>query len=138
MGMKNAPLLCSLLVALTGVAPIPVTPYWLSGDFGGPHVALHVQDGSGTIQFDCAHAKFSDMTTSDANHARALGAFFREHGGPVRVGEVLPPDQAVFLFERRGGVVRLLITTEVKDAADIVIGTFTVKKNQPPQLFRCL
>ena len=39
---------------LAGCAAIPQKPVFLSGQWGGPHVDLLLEGGSGTVEFDCA------------------------------------------------------------------------------------
>lgn len=72
----------------------------------------------------------------DANGAlRASGEHVREHGGPVREDEVEEVRPARYIGEVRGD--RLTLTVTLTDSGT-VLGTFTVRRGQPGQLFRCL
>ncbi|GAC1392185.1 MAG: hypothetical protein NVSMB31_10070 [Vulcanimicrobiaceae bacterium] len=109
-------------------------PDWLQGNFGGAHIALALAAREGTLQFDCAHATVNSLRAVDDTHATALGDYTREHGGPVRAGEVLPSAPVRYQFERHGETVSLAIQT----MAGAPLSAFTIKKGAAPQLFRCL
>lgn len=140
--MKSALFLCFLMIGLTGSIGASIesgSGDWLTGDFGGNHVSMHARNDSGTIEFDCAHAKFSELEVLDARHARATGEFFREHGGPARMDEVLAGDDAVFSFERKGGIVSLSIAiVNQNSSARNPVQKYTMKKNKPARLMRCM
>lgn len=105
---------------------------WLTGDFGGAHISMHADSRGGTMQFDCAHAQFGTVTFKDSAHATATGTFTPEHGGPVRVGEILPSKPATFSFEQGAGGITVMI------AGESGARTLALRKDAPPQLYRCL
>ena len=108
---------------------------WLQGAFGGRHASMTVSGTQGSLQFDCGHATFAALTPLDDLHASATGAFVREHGGPVRAGEILPSEPARFVFARTSGGGVVVTVTALNGHG---IGTYALLKGAPPQLFRCL
>src|ERR1700724_62390 len=76
----------------SGPSPVP------TGRWGGDHIALTVA-GIGThIEFDCAHGDIPIALMVDArNGFDVSGTFVREHGGPIRVGEVADSHPAAYV-----------------------------------------
>jgi len=122
-----------LLAACAG----PLEPADLAGPWGGEHAELALDAaGAGTLQYDCAHGTIVPPITLGRNGAlKATGTHVREHGGPVRVGEVEDSHPA-----RYDGAVygdRITFTVTLSDDGS-VIGPFTVHRGEPARLFRCL
>lgn len=128
-------LLPLLLAGCTGVGLQPdASPGPVTGDWGGTHVALHLGPAGGTIEYDCAHGTLGGPLLADATGAfRVTGSHVREHGGPARVGEVLPQEPAVYQGRVRDDLMMLEVRT-----ATASLGTYTLAKDAPAQLFRCL
>jgi hypothetical protein len=129
------PTLPLLLAACTGAGVQPnASPHLVTGEWGGTHVALRLRPDGGTIEYDCAHGTLGGPLLTDANGAfRVAGTHVREHGGPARMGEVLPHETAVYQGWIRGGQ----MTLEVRTAAT-ALGSYTLHKDAPAQLFKCL
>lgn len=135
MRKRFLPLLPLLLAACTGPGVQPdASPRLVTGEWGGNHVALHLRTAGGTIEYDCAHGTLDGPLLMDANGAfRVAGTHVREHGGPARMGEVLPDEPAVYQGWIRDG----RMTLEVSVGAT-ALGNYTLQKGAPAQLFKCL
>jgi hypothetical protein len=130
--LSMLPLLLAACVG-TGVQP-GTSPHPVTGEWGGTHVALHLQSDGGTIDYDCAHGTIDAPVLADADGAfRVAGSHVREHGGPVRMGEVLPHEPAIY----EGRVHGDRMTLQVRTAAT-TLGPFALQKDAQAQLFRCL
>src|SRR5437763_13905665 len=89
--MRGAPVLALLL---SGCAAVPAQPIPLAGEWAGPHIVLHLSAAGGTIEYDCAHGTIGPVVPRPDGGFTAEGTHTREHGGPVREGEVLPSSTA--------------------------------------------
>jgi hypothetical protein len=121
-------------LACTAVGSSPSEGAPVLGRWGGPHAALTLTDSGGTIEYDCAHGGFGAPVRLDrAGRFEIAGVHVREHGGPIRVGEV--PDS---LPARYAGRVRGdRMTLRVLVSAD-TLGPFELRRGAEPQLFKCL
>ncbi|MCJ0826558.1 hypothetical protein MQC88_11455 [Luteimonas sp. 50] len=128
-------LLPLLLAACSGAGVQPdAGPRLVTGDWGGAHVALRLRADGGTIEYDCAHGTLDGPLLAGADGAfRVAGTHVREHGGPARMGEVLPHEPAVYQGRVRGGQMTLDAST-----ATTALGRYTLRKDAPAQLFKCL
>jgi hypothetical protein len=118
----------------TAIGPSPGAGAPVLGRWGGVHVALTLADSGGTIEYDCGHGGVGAPVRLDrAGRFDVAGVHVREHGGPVRVGEV--PDS---LPARYAGHVRGdRMTLRVFVGAD-TLGPFELRRGAEPQLFKCL
>lgn len=108
---------------------VPVT-----GNWGGVHAGLTLTETGGTINYDCAHGGLNAPVVPDAAGSFAVvGVHVREHGGPIRVGEV--PDSLSARYV--GQVSRDRMTLRVFAGAD-TLGPFKLQLGVAPQLVRCL
>ena len=106
----------------------------ITGPWGGAHVALTLTDTNGAISYDCAHGGLSAPIVPDgAGHFDVRGVHVREHGGPVRVGEVPDSLPARYVGEVRGDRMTLRVVVEPD-----TLGPFELQRGEVPQLFRCL
>lgn len=124
-----------LIAACTGAGvQSNADPHPVTGEWGGTHAALRLGTGGGTIEYDCAHGTLDGPLLTDANGAfRVAGTHVREHGGPARMGEVLPHEPAIYQGRIRGGRMTLGVRT-----AATALGSYTLRKDAPAQLFKCL
>src|SRR5688500_4368763 len=117
---------------LPGPSPsdgVPVTGAW-----GAAHAALTLTDAGGSIEYDCAHgARGSPLRPDAAGRFTVDGVHVREHGGPVRMGEV--PDSLPARYVGRVSGDRM--TLRVLVGAD-TLGPFELRRGAEPRLFRCL
>jgi hypothetical protein len=108
---------------------VPVTGPW-----GGAHAGLTLTETGGAISYDCAHGGLNAPVVPDAAGSFAVaGVHVREHGGPIRVGEV--PDSLPARYV--GRVSRDRMTLRVLVGAD-TLGPFELRLGATPQLVRCL
>lgn len=106
----------------------------ITGRWGGPHIDLMLTNTGGTIAYDCAHGGLNAPVVPDGGgNFDVPGVHVREHGGPVRVGEV--PDSLPGRYV--GQVSRDRMKLRVFVGAD-TIGPFELQSGAAPQLVRCL
>ena len=107
-----------------------------TGDWGGDHIAMTVASLSTHIELDCAHADVpTTLRTDERSQFSAAGTFVREHGGPVRDGEILDAHPATFV----GSVTatNIVLTIRLTDSSD-VIGTFSLARGATGRVVKCL
>ncbi len=104
------------------------------GAWGGAHASLTLTGTGGTIAYDCAHGGLAAPVMPDGEGAFDVGGVHvREHGGPVRIGEIPDSLPARYVGRARGD--RMTLRALVgKDT----IGPFELQLGAPAQLFRCL
>jgi hypothetical protein len=121
-------------LACNGNPASPSTP--LVGVWGGDHVSLSVTDAGSHAEFDCAHGDTPTSLAVDVRHAfRVGGTFVREHGGPILLGEVPDSHPAVYFGTVTANT--MVLTVELTDTG-IVIGTFTLARDTPGRVVKCL
>lgn len=127
---------CALPLAalLGGCASVPVGPVPLAGDWGGPHVALHLAPSGGTLDYDCAHGTIGPLLLGPGGRFTAQGTHSAEHGGPVREGEVLPSWRVRY----SGVVTGDRMTVEGNVETGILLGPFELRRGAQPMIYRCL
>jgi hypothetical protein len=113
----------------SGPSPVP------TGRWGGDHIALTVADVATHIEFDCAHGDIPSALMVDArNEFVVSGTFVREHGGPIRVGEVPDSHPAAYV----GSVTETMVLTVRLTDTNETIGTFTLSKDSAGRVVKCL
>jgi hypothetical protein len=66
--------------------------------WGGNDIALTVSDTGTHVEFDCAHGDLPGTLMADSrNTFDVQGTYIREHGGPIRVGEVPDSHPAAYV-----------------------------------------
>jgi hypothetical protein len=106
----------------------------LGGAWGGVHAGLTLSPDGGAIAYDCAHGGLTVPVRPDRTGAfDVAGVHVREHGGPVRIGEIPDSVPARYLGQVNGDrmVLRVLVGPDT-------LGPFALQRDVPPQLFRCL
>lgn len=106
----------------------------LGGAWGGIHAGLTLTAEGGTISYDCAHGGITAPVRRDrTGRFDVVGVHMREHGGPVREGEVTDSVPARYVGQVNGDrmVLRVLVGTDT-------LGPFSLQRGVAPQLFRCL
>jgi hypothetical protein len=105
------------------------------GLWGGDHVRLTVRKKGAEVVFDCAHGKVDGAIALDEKGAfDAQGEFVREHGGPIRVGEVEKKDPARYQGTLDGTTLTLRVVLE--NGAK-TLGPFTLSQGSNGRLWRC-
>jgi hypothetical protein len=88
------------------------------------------------VEFDCAHGDIPGALTLNArNEFNVTGTFVREHGGPIRVGEV--PDSHPAVYAGLVTATTMTLTVRLTDTNEM-IGTFTLSRGTPGRVVRCL
>ena len=106
----------------------------ITGPWGGAHVGLTLTETSGTISYDCAHGGLGAPVVPDGEGYFAVdGVHVREHGGPVRVGEVPDSLPARYVGQVTGDRMKLRVIV-----GPDTLGPFELQLGVAPQLFRCL
>ena len=108
----------------------------LTGVWGGDHIALTVAGTGSHIEFDCAHGDIPGSIAVNAqNTFDVQGTYVREHGGPIRVGEVPDSHPAVYV----GSVTptTMVLTVRLTDTNE-VIGTFALSQGTTGRVLKCL
>jgi hypothetical protein len=97
---------------------------------------LTVADTGTHVEFDCAHGDIpSPLTVNANNQFDVQGTYVREHGGPIRVGEVPDSHPAAYLGSVTGTAMTL--TVRLTDTNE-VIGTFTLSRGSAGRVVKCL
>ena len=118
-----------------GSSPSGPSPV-LTGMWGGDHIALTVADTGTHIEFDCAHGDIPiTLMVNARNEFDVSGTFVREHGGPIRVGEM--PDSHPAAYVGSVTETTMVLTVRLTDTNE-VIGTFTLSRGSPGRVVKCL
>ena len=129
--------LLGTVVATSACSSSPSGPSLvLTGMWGGDDIALTATDIGTRIEFDCAHGDIPNTLMVNArNEFDASGTFVREHGGPVRVGEM--PDSHPAAYVGSVTETTMVLTVRLTDTNE-VIGTFTLSRDSPGRVVKCL
>jgi hypothetical protein len=104
--------------------------------WGGDHVSLTVTAAASHAEFDCAHGDTPSALVADDLHAfKVSGSFVREHGGPIQIGET--PDSHPAVYFGTVTSTTMVLTVELTDT-NAVIGTFTLSRDTPGRVVKCL
>ena len=126
--------IAATVVGCTLPGPSPSGGVPVLGAWGAPHAALTLSEMGGNIEYDCAHGGLRFPVRPDAAGRFAIdGVHVREHGGPVRVGEV--PDSLPARYVGRVSGDRM--TLRVLVGPD-TLGPFELRRGAEPRLFKCL
>lgn len=104
--------------------------------WGGDHIALTVADAGSHLEFDCAHGDVPGAFKTDprGNFSEA-GTFVREHGGPIRLGEVPDSHPALYAGAVMGD--RMTLSVSLTDTNQMV-GSFTLSRGGGGRVVKCL
>jgi hypothetical protein len=129
--------LLQALVATSACSSGPSAPSpALTGTWGGDHIALTVADTGTHLELDCAHGDIPGPLMADArNGFDVSGTFVREHGGPIRVGEMPDSHPAAYAGSVTGTM--MVLTVRLTDT-DEAIGTFALSRGSPGRVVKCL
>ena len=139
---------CQLLPARYLFVPVAVVGIWacsgtpagpspvLTGSWGGDHIALTVANTGSQVEFDCAHGDIDGALTVNArNEFKVSGTFVREHGGPIRIGEV--PDSHPAAYFGSATTTTMALTVQLTDTHEM-IGSFTLTRDTRGRVAKCL
>ena len=112
------------------------TPVIALGPWGGSHVSMHVTSAGARLEYDCAEGVIEEPLRPDAEgRFTATGLHTPGHGGPIRVGEILPAFRARYDGHVEGEQMSLLVT--VTDTG-VELGSFELRRGRSGLLVRCL
>ena len=116
--------------ATTGPSRLP------PGVWGGDHISLSVADTSTHLELDCAHGDIPAVPTLDRQgQFEVAGTYVREHGGPIRQGEI--PDSHPAIYSGLVASTTMTLTIRLSDTNEPV-GTFTLVSGSSGRVFKCL
>ena len=107
-----------------------------AGVWGADHVILTVADTATHLEFDCAHGDIPGALKADARgQFEAAGTFVREHGGPIREGEV--PDSHPAVYSGSVSSMAMVLTIRLGDSTEM-IGPFNLVRGSSGRVVKCL
>jgi hypothetical protein len=107
-----------------------------AGAWGGDHASLSVTDTSTHLELDCAHGDIPAVPTLDRQgQFQVAGTYTREHGGPIRQGEI--PDSHPAMYSGLVASKTMTLTIRLSDANES-IGPFTLVSGSLGRVFKCL
>src|SRR5690242_20503159 len=130
--MRHAALIGALALTAS-CASMPQKPVYLSGPWGGQGIEIIAEGGISSVKFDCA-AGTIDSALPTKGPFSAEGTYRPGQGGPVRVGQIFVSKRAVY----SGTITADQMTLAIKVEDDTPVGPFTLTKDTPGQLNRCL
>jgi hypothetical protein len=107
-----------------------------TGVWGGDHISLSINDTATHIELDCAHGDLPAVMTLDRNGRFVVaGTYTREHGGPIREGEI--PDSHPATYAGQVASTTMTLTIRLGDTNES-IGAFTLVSGSHGRVFKCL
>ncbi len=108
----------------------------LTGTWGGDHIRLTVADSGSDLEFDCAQGEIPGRVMANArNEFNVAGTFVREHGGPIRVGDL--PDSHPAAYVGLVTATTMTLTLRLTDTNEVV-GSFTLLRDTPGRVVKCV
>ena len=105
------------------------------GVWGAAHARLHVTDGGGEIEYDCAHGTLTEPLELDGQgHFSVSGTHVHKGPGPIRVGFMPAPQRAIFSGSVVGQTMTLTVTLPDEQAN---VGKFTLLQGSEGRLWKC-
>ena len=127
--------LAAALVLATSCSTLEAKPAYLTGSWGGPHVAIAFSGGLADVRFDCASGSIDGLVFPAKDGAfEAKGVYRTGPSGPVKVGQVFVSQPATF----SGSVVKDVMTLSVELEDGTQVGPFSLYRGAAPQITRCL
>ena len=115
----------------TGPSPV-IAP----GTWGGSHVSMNVTSAGARLEYDCAEGVIEEPLRPDGEgRFTATGTHTPGHGGPIRMGEILPSVRARYDGRVKGEQMSLLVTLTDTSAQ---LGSFELRRGSSGVLLRCL
>jgi hypothetical protein len=129
--------MCLVLLSSWGCSTMPSTATTpLLGNWGGDGIAMTVDSAGADFQFNCAHGDISGLLVADsAGHINRVGAYVRDHGGPIVQGSV--PDSHPASYTGSVAGANMTLTIRLIDSGD-VIGTFTLTQGAAGRVVACV
>jgi hypothetical protein len=124
----------ALALLSAGCVDSPTAPGDMTGVWGGEHARLTVLEDGGQLEFDCAHGVLTSRLAPDMDgRFTASGYYVAERGGPVRDDAPEDRQPTVYSGQVNGATLTFRFTV-----GDQQFGPFTVIRDRPPVLHKCL
>lgn len=124
----------AMLLAVAACDADPAGPLD-SGQWGGVGAAMTVAPGAITLEFDCAHGRFSMMPVLDRDGRFSVDGFLTREGGPIRLDPPADELAALYIGIRSGDRINLTYRL-IGDGA--VGGPIELRLGETPRLRKCL
>jgi hypothetical protein len=106
-----------------------------TGTWGAPHIRIQVDEGSATIDYDCAHGTIAGPLTFDSKGRFTWrGTHTRERPGPIRVGQESNGASVIYTGSVKGETMTL--TVKLASTSEVV-DTFTLTRGGKGRVFKC-
>jgi hypothetical protein len=106
------------------------------GVWSGEQITMTVTDTATHLEFGCAHGDIAGALTLDGHgHFDATGTYVREHGGPIRPGEL--PDSHPATYAGSVSADTMTVMVRLNDTGEL-IGTFTLALGAPSRVVKCV
>jgi hypothetical protein len=124
----------AIAAGCSGAVATPGDGAPLVGEWNGLHASLTLTGSGGSIEYDCAHGGLRAPVEPDAaGQFTVAGVHFRDHGGPVRIGEVPDSTPARYIGKVQGDQLTLRVFV-----GQDTLGPFTLRRGGESRLTRCL
>lgn len=99
-------------------------------------MSMDVTAAGARLEYDCAEGAIEEPLRPDAEgRFAATGIHTPGHGGPIRVGEILPALHARYEGRVQGERMSLIVTLT---GTGVVLGSFELRRGRSGALVRCL
>lgn len=106
----------------------------VTGEWGGPHIGLVLDDAGGRIDYDCAAGTIEPVVPAPDGRFVAAGTHTPGMGGPDVQGQAVTTLRAQFGGRVRGN--RMTLHGRVENG--VVLGPFTLTRGAEAGILRCL
>lgn len=107
----------------------------ITGEWGGEHIGLQINEASADIDFDCANGRINQRITLDKNGKFDLtGTYTIERSGPTREDKPQPTYPASYVGAVKDKTMNLTVTL-IDNKKDI--GTFTLTHGTRARVMKC-
>ena len=124
----------ALAIAASACASLPPGGVPVTGEWGGNHIGLTLEDSGGRIEYDCAAGTIGPIVPDAAGRFAVRGTHTPGSGGPDIAGHVPPTFAARFTGSVRGD--RMTFEGHVQNG--VRLGPFELRRGAEPGIFRCL
>jgi hypothetical protein len=105
-----------------------------TGTWGGQHIKIDVQNGSATVEYDCAIGTIAGPLKLDSKGKFSLSGTHATEGGPTRIDGPGKGQPARFTGWTDGK--KMTLTVTLGDSKE-PIGTFELEHGNPGRLRKC-
>lgn len=124
----------AIALGLAGCVSTPPAGVPLTGQWGGRHIGLVLEQSGGRIEYDCASGTIGPVVPDARAQFTATGMHTPGWGGPEIVGQVRPTHRVRYTGSVRGE--RMTLHGRVENG--VLLGPFTLRRGAEPGIFRCL